>query len=203
MTSSDDDRWNHNFHYHPLVLDALPSVCTRVLDVGCGEGTLARKLAARANDVVALDCDEPVIEQARLTTDPADPISYILGDLLTYPFEEGTFDAVVSIATVHHMNEEAAFAKMAALVRPGGVVVVVGLARPNALIDWLYEGAGFFATRWLQMSRKHFEPNVPLVWPPPSTYTQIRSIAAQVLPNVQYKRRVLFRYSLIWTKPSA
>jgi 2-polyprenyl-3-methyl-5-hydroxy-6-metoxy-1,4-benzoquinol methylase len=35
------DRWNHNIHYHPVVLDALPPDCERVLDVGCGEGLLA------------------------------------------------------------------------------------------------------------------------------------------------------------------
>ena len=33
-----DQRWNHNIHYHRLILQAVPPGCQRVLDVGCGEG---------------------------------------------------------------------------------------------------------------------------------------------------------------------
>lgn len=37
-----DERWNHNVHLHPVVLDAVPTGAQRGLDVGCGEGMLAR-----------------------------------------------------------------------------------------------------------------------------------------------------------------
>ena len=40
------DPWNHNIHYHRLILDAVPPGARRALDVGCGEGTLARQLRA-------------------------------------------------------------------------------------------------------------------------------------------------------------
>jgi len=39
-----DAGWNHNIHYHPMILGALGSGRDRVLDVGCGEGILAREL---------------------------------------------------------------------------------------------------------------------------------------------------------------
>jgi hypothetical protein len=38
------DGWNHNSHYHDLLLAAVPPGCRRALDVGCGLGTFARKL---------------------------------------------------------------------------------------------------------------------------------------------------------------
>jgi hypothetical protein len=31
------DYWNHNVHYQPVILDAVPENCGRALDVGCGE----------------------------------------------------------------------------------------------------------------------------------------------------------------------
>ena len=39
--------WNHNIHFHPVVLDAVPTGARRALDVGCGAGGLARELAER------------------------------------------------------------------------------------------------------------------------------------------------------------
>jgi SAM-dependent methyltransferase len=48
-------RWNHNLHHYGLLLDAVPSGCRRALDVGCGEGTLARLLRARIAEVCAID----------------------------------------------------------------------------------------------------------------------------------------------------
>jgi 2-polyprenyl-3-methyl-5-hydroxy-6-metoxy-1,4-benzoquinol methylase len=38
-----EKRW-HNIHYHRLILRAVPAGARRGLDVGCGEGTLAREL---------------------------------------------------------------------------------------------------------------------------------------------------------------
>ena len=49
-----DRRWNHNTHYYPLVLAAVPDGCRRALDVGCGEGLLTRELAVRVPEVVGI-----------------------------------------------------------------------------------------------------------------------------------------------------
>jgi hypothetical protein len=45
------------------------------------------------------------------------------------------------------------------------------------------------------------EIRAPTVWPPPETYRQTRQVAEALLPGVNYRRHVLFRYSLVWTKP--
>ena len=39
--------WNHNVHYQPVILNAVPPGCRTALDVGCGDGLLASRLAAR------------------------------------------------------------------------------------------------------------------------------------------------------------
>jgi len=46
--------WNHNVHYQPVILRAVPADCAAALDVGCGDGTLARKLAERWAEVRAV-----------------------------------------------------------------------------------------------------------------------------------------------------
>lgn len=56
-------------------------------------------------------------------------IDFILGDFMSHPFEPASFDAVVSIAALHHMPEGDALDRMAGLLRPGGTLCVVGLAR--------------------------------------------------------------------------
>src|SRR5215471_3266452 len=68
--------WNHNIHYHPLVLRAMPPRCERVLDVGCGRGLLVRQLAARCSHVVAIDPDVETLEHARSLDDESSRIEY-------------------------------------------------------------------------------------------------------------------------------
>jgi 2-polyprenyl-3-methyl-5-hydroxy-6-metoxy-1,4-benzoquinol methylase len=41
--------WDHNSYYHERLLRALPARCGRVLDVGCGAGAFAARLAERAD----------------------------------------------------------------------------------------------------------------------------------------------------------
>ena len=60
-----DPCWNHNVHYHPVVLAAVPGGCEAALDVGCGDGLLARKLAEKAGCVPGVDRSPEMIRQAR------------------------------------------------------------------------------------------------------------------------------------------
>jgi hypothetical protein len=52
------DYWNHNVHYQPVILGAVPPGCAAAIDVGCGDGMLARKLAARCGTVTGIDRGE-------------------------------------------------------------------------------------------------------------------------------------------------
>ena len=55
--------------------------------------------------------------------------------------------------------------------------------------------------RLFDRRRGHWEHSAPMVWPPSATYRDMRSIGSRVLPGVCYRRHLLGRYSLIWTKP--
>ena len=90
MLVPDERRWNHNLHYHRLLMRAVPAGCTRALDVGCGEGTLTRRLRALVPDVTGIDLHEDSIALAR-SHPAAGDIKYVVGDILSYPFEPGSF----------------------------------------------------------------------------------------------------------------
>lgn len=198
MTALDDGRWNHNLHYHQWVLDVAPSGSTRALDVGCGEGILARQLRLRIPDVTGIDLDEPSLELAR--AHPAD-VSYVHGDVLAHDFEPASFDLIVSIATLHHMDARVALDRMRELLRPGGVLAVVGLARLASPADLAVAVAGVVANRVAMARRGYWEHSAPVVWPPPETYRNMRRIAS-TLPGAQFRRRLYFRYSLLWRRPT-
>jgi len=205
---TEPDRWNHNIHYHPLILAAVPADCARALDVGCGEGMLARELSRLSTRVLGIDRDEPSIALARrhgaeagTGTDTDTAVEYACGDFLDYDLEPASFDFIASIAALHHMDARAALGRMRELLRPGGTLAIVGCARGITLSDLPFEAGGAVAHRVLTSTRTYWEHPAPKLWPPPQTYAQMRQIARRELPGVRYRRHLLWRYSLTWTKP--
>lgn len=194
-------RWNHNIHYHPLVLSAVPAGCERALDVGCGEGMLARELRRVVPQVTAIDADGPIISAAR-QQDAGAGVEYLHGDFLSYEFEPASFGAIVCVAALHHMDATAALDRMRLLLRPGGTLVVVGLAASRYPADLPAELGGVLAHRWYKATRTYQEVTAPLVWPLPETYAGMRRMAQRMLPGARYRRHLLWRYSLSWTKPA-
>ena len=193
--------WNHNTHYHPLILGAvLGDSVQRALDVGCGEGQLSRELRRAVPQVVGIDCDGPTLDRAR-QLDDGTGVEYVQGDFLAHGFQPESFDAIVSVAAVHHMNAAAALSQMRQLLRPGGTLAVVGLARSRPR-DLPADMAGVVAHRALLVGKTYQQVNAPTIWPPPQTYAQMRRIATETLPGVRYRRHLLWRYSLIWAKPA-
>jgi SAM-dependent methyltransferase len=196
----DAKRWNRSIHYHPALLAALPKGAQRALDVGCGEGLLARQLRATIPQVVGIDQDTASIERARRAQ--SEPIDYVVGDVLEYPLAPGSFDVVVSVATLHHMDASAGLRRMVELLRPGGVLGVIGLAKRSLPGDIPY-----YALSLLMQARmgfpKSWNHGAPMVWPPPLTFAQVCQVSSKELPGSQFRRRILGRYTLLWTKPQA
>lgn len=197
----DEQRWNHNIHYHRLLLGLGPA--KRALDIGCGEGLLCRQLTATAEEVVGIDQDEPSIDLARrTTTDPA--IEYVLGDVMTHGFEPASFDLVVSVLTLHHLDTVTALNRFAELVEPGGRLAIIGVGRDRLPHDLPHLAALTVATRYHQWirGRRMWDHSAPIVWPPPDTYRESRAVAERELPGCRFGRHALGRFSIIWTRPS-
>jgi ubiquinone/menaquinone biosynthesis C-methylase UbiE len=194
-----DKYWNHNTYFHRVLLDAIPPGAKTALDVGCGEGVLTRQLRERVPFVTGIDLHDASLRRAQRFDDD---IEYLEGDVLLYPLERNSFDVVTSVATLHHMDFELGLRRCAELLRPGGVLAVVGMARSNYTTDLLVDGWGFVRGNVERMWRKEWEHSSPVVWPLPMTRDECRRIAQRVLPGSTFTRRMWLRYTLIWTKPA-
>ncbi|KNX39007.1 class I SAM-dependent methyltransferase [Luteipulveratus halotolerans] len=194
--------WNVNIHYDDRLAALVPPGAQRVLDVGCGDGFLAAQLATRVPRVVALDRDAGVLDRARERFADAEVV-WVRGDATAPPYADATFDAVLSNATFHHLPDAAESLKtLAALVRPGGVLGIVGFARPG--LRGLPAEAVTLAARGVANRRwGKWEHTAPIHWPPPHTYAELDAIARKTLPGGRSRRLLLGRHLLVWRRPEA
>jgi SAM-dependent methyltransferase len=118
---------------HALARSKLPAPPARVLEVGCGDGRLARALASDGYEVVAVDPNAPEGQIFRRTR---------LEDL----DEPGMFDAAFASLSLHHLDDlDVALDKLRSLLRPGAAVVVREFAWElvdEATARWDYERRG-------------------------------------------------------------
>jgi ubiquinone/menaquinone biosynthesis C-methylase UbiE len=191
--------WNHNVHYHDFIRRSLPPHSARMLDIGCGEGLLAQKLAGRCEEVMAIDIDHATLNGARERGREQPHVVYLEADAMTYPFPEESFDAITAVATLHHLPLEAALIRLRSLLKPGGTLVVVGLYRSAVPADYVFAVAGLLASRAMRCVFGWNEIEAPMTYPA-ETLGRIREACRVLLPGAVVRRRLFFRYSLVWRK---
>ncbi|HWE91458.1 MAG TPA: methyltransferase domain-containing protein [Pseudonocardiaceae bacterium] len=98
----------------------------RVLDFGCGVGRLSNALAEHAESVVGIDIAASMIDNANEINRLPDRLSFVHYDGGRLPFEDASFDSVVSLISLQHSRppvQLAALLEFQRVVRPGGVLV--------------------------------------------------------------------------------
>jgi ubiquinone/menaquinone biosynthesis C-methylase UbiE len=112
----------------------------RALDVACGTGRHAARLAAAGHATVGIDATPAMLDLARKRAPGAD---FRLGDFTALPVDDGTFDlAICALALAHLRDPAPAIAEIARAVRPGGRVVLTD-AHPTFV---LIQGQAMFPT---------------------------------------------------------
>jgi SAM-dependent methyltransferase len=99
----------------------------RILDFGCGGGWLSRILSSYDCEVVGIDISRSLIDSAKRSAPKA---SFVVGDCMNLPFRDETFDAVVSIATLHHLDLKKGLEQVRSVLENRGLFI---LMEPNKL----------------------------------------------------------------------
>ena len=111
---------------YAVVEEALPAGAPVVVDVGCGTGSLVRRLARRGARVVGVDVGEEVLRRARAHEPVADE-RYEQAGAEGLPLADRTADMVVFLNSLHHVpgdSLDAALAEAARVLQPGGLVYI-------------------------------------------------------------------------------
>jgi SAM-dependent methyltransferase len=97
----------------------------RGLDVGCGTGVLAERLAAAGYEMTGVDPSAGMLDVLRRRTDTVQAVE-APGDAL--PFEDQSFDMLITVAALHHIATPEAvkgtLGEMVRVCRPGGRIVI-------------------------------------------------------------------------------
>ena len=118
----------------------LGVVSGRLLDVGCGPGNIALKIARRwpGVQVVGVDFSQNMILAARAAAASQQLTAraeFLAGDAKKLPFPDGALDFVLSNSVLHHLHDPLGMLdEMARVVKPGGLVLLRDLRRPGRLI---------------------------------------------------------------------
>ena len=191
--------WNHNSTYYPWVLEKTRG-SHRVLDVGCGNGELAYMLAAADHSVIGIDPSEACIAEARARENGED-VSFVHVSFESFEVEK-SFDAIVFVASIHHMDMEKAIARTKELLAPGALSVIVGLASPSSALDHTIETLRVIPS-WISSKMHHMRTSedlgIPTSYDTP-TMAQVREVASRLLPGAAIRHGLHWRYLLTWRK---
>lgn len=99
----------------------------RILDLGCGTGLMLRRLEARGCQVVGVDMRPEGLRHLAATS----PV--VQADATRLPFTADSFDALLLLDIVEHVDDRALLAEVRRVLRPGGVAVLTVPAFP-----WLW-----------------------------------------------------------------
>ena len=205
--------WSHNEHFHGWILRNLPARRQVAVDVGCGTGVLAGKLAPLFSQVTGIDADEGMAASAstRLAGQPRVSIARCTFAQYAEAADDGAADLISMVAVLHHLDLGDALARIPRLLAPGGRLLVVGLARVDSPADVATDLISLAANPVIGLIRHPRaarpsqglaarQPAMP-VTDPATTLSEITEAARTHVPGAAVRRRLFFRYTLRWDKP--
>ena len=195
--------WNHNIAYFPFIEKVARTRPRRsALDVGSGDGMLAARLATFVPLVVGLDLHPEQVDGAAAIYEDRTGLQFVAGDVLGTILTDEPFDFVACSATLHHLDLLKGLARLRDLTAPGGTLVIVGLATNSTALDWILSALSILPVRLARVGRGWHEHGAPKR-DPRESWTETRTAVSEILPGARFRRRLYWRYSVVWSKPAA
>jgi len=124
-----------------------------VLDIGSGDGAIAKMLAPRSKTVTCLDRSEKVIDAAKARLRDLDNIRFVTGDAHELSFQDQSFDQILLFNVLSHSHKPTQVVSEAGRVlRPGGKLVLVALGEHNQdVASYQHVNQGFSEAALIKM----------------------------------------------------
>lgn len=204
-----EPRWNHNNCYFKALLEYIPKDADLCLDIGCGMGALSQLAAQRAAYVIAVDLADNMIARAQ-ALHSAENIAYMCGNMLEMTFKDASFDTIITTATAHHLPYDWLLDFSKDKLKKGGRLIILDLVKASSFLDFIFWGAAIVPNIIMNLLfngrlnkddehaaevwKKHGEHDTYM------TLREIKHLASEHLPGAVVKRKLFWRYMLIWEK---
>ncbi|UGU11794.1 class I SAM-dependent methyltransferase [Mycobacterium avium subsp. avium] len=190
--------WNHNSAYHPWLVGIAARHRGDVLDVGCGDGLLAARLAPVSRSVVGIDADPASVRRAARRLERVDNACVQQARFQDFQAPAQSFDLITFVASLHHVPLRDALGKARQMLRPAGELAVVGLSANKSVADWLWAGLCLPVVRAAGLLHRETRDIGVAVADHRESLDEIRRAAEDVLPGAVIRRGVYYRYRLLW-----
>lgn len=200
--------------YRPWLTDVV-GTGERAVDLGCGSGRWTGLLLDNYGEVHGVDTSALEIETATAEHPEADLVVRDLMDVR--PHTDGQFDLVLSVNTVHHLNDhDRVLPHLRSLVAPGGRAVVVDITDPGGWATLEYQVADAFRdaeesyrhrSRDHRIAAKVLELHLHPLWlehclnDRPLTRPQFHQAYATVFPGAEFTELHRVITAMQWRAP--
>jgi ubiquinone/menaquinone biosynthesis C-methylase UbiE len=125
FTDFEDGPTRHeNRRLHEAIIHRVPSGAKGILDVGCGKAWVAAHFCPRGHFVCSLDISTTNTQRALQTYPFPDHVA-VVGDVYQLPFQDDSFDALISAEVIEHVPEVQPYlAELIRVVKPGGRIII-------------------------------------------------------------------------------
>ena len=198
--AAQSDYWNHNAAYHPWLVGIASQHRGDVLDIGCGDGLLAQRLAPVSQSVTGIDPDPAAIERATHRLASHRHVTVAQQNFHDYQPGAQKFDLITFVASLHHMDLVTSLVKARELLKPTGEIAVVGCSANKTVRDWVWSAMCVPAARlgsWLHSETRNIGV---VVTDPQEGLDEIRRTVDDVLPGASVRRALYYRYLLRWRR---
>lgn len=209
ISELDELKWNHNNCYFEYLMEYVPDNAETCLDIGCGKGGLSSMLSKKSKNVIAVDLADKMIEKAK-ALHPNSNIKYICGNILDMKFENTSLDVIITTATAHHLPYEWLLCFAKDKLKEGGRLIILDLVKARSFTDYILWGSAIIPNIFMNLVKngrlQKDDAHSKEVWERHGrhdtymTIEDIKLLAKKHIPDAKIKRKLFWRYSLIWQK---
>lgn len=203
-------RWNHNNCYFNYLLKNVPENIEKTIEIGCGKGELCYLLSQKSKSVIGIDLSEKMIEKARGKYALKENMEFINGNILDFQFEAHSLDLIITTATAHHLPYEWLLEFAKEKLKDGGKLIILDLYKASSFLDYSFSVFAVIPNIIMNLLYNHSikkdDPHSQEIWRKHgehdeySTLKEIKTMAKIYLKGFKIKRKLFWRYVLIWEK---